>query len=130
MPNLDFDIYDGKSFKDLCKDIVERSVSKKDSLDTLISDIRSLIKQPNDVQVFMPRIKELLEVGVKNDEQLIKLGAVVQRLYSTQIETTGGDVVGLSEEDKEQLLQARIREIDNLKNIKKEIEMPISTPIK
>ena len=96
----------------------------------MISDIRSLIKQPNDVQVFMPRIKELLEVGVKNDEQLIKLGAVVQRLYSTQIETTGGDVVGLSEEDKEQLLQARIREIDNLKNIKKEIEMPISTPIK
>ena len=130
MPNLDFDIYDGKSFKDLCKDIVERSVSKKDSLDTLISDIRSLIKQPNDVQVFMPRIKELLEVGVKNDEQLIKLGAVVQRLYSTQIETTGGDVVGLSEEDKEQLLQARIREIDNLKNIKKEVEMSISTPIK
>ena len=71
MANVNFEIYDGKTFKDLCKEVVLRSQSKKDQLDTLISDIRSQITQPNDLQVFIPRIKELLEIGVKNDEQLI-----------------------------------------------------------
>ena len=68
--NLDFEVFDGKSFKDLCKEVVERSQSKKDQLDTLVSDLRTLIKGPNDVGQFMPRIKELLEVGIKNDEQI------------------------------------------------------------
>lgn len=130
MANLDFEVFDGKSFKDLCQDVVTRSQSKKDQLDTLISDIRNQIKQPNDIQVFMPRIKELLEVGVKNDEQLIKLCAVVQRLQSTQIEATGGDTIGLTDEDKEQLMNAQMREIDTMKDIKKEVDAPILTPIK
>jgi len=32
MPNLDFDICDGKTFRELCKDIISRSESKKDQL--------------------------------------------------------------------------------------------------
>jgi hypothetical protein len=131
MSNSDFEVFDGKSFKDLCKDVVERSQNKKDQLDTLISDIRNQIKQPNDIQVFMPRIKELLEVGVKNDEQIIKLCAVVQRMHSTQVEATGGgDSTGLSDEEKEQLMNAKIRELEKLNAIKKEVEAPILTPVK
>lgn len=125
MPPLNFEVYDGKSFQDLCKDIVNRSQSKKDQLDTLISDIRSLIKQPNDVQVFMPRIKELLEVGIKNDEQIVKLCAVVQRLQATQLEVSGGETGGLSDDEKEQLLQAKLREVTNISDIKKEVSSPI-----
>jgi hypothetical protein len=125
--NNDFEIYDGKTFKDLCKEIISRSTSKRDQLDTLISDIRTQIKQPNDLQVFMPRIKELLEVGIKNDDQLVKLCAVVQRLQAAQIEATGGDTLGLSEEEKEQLMQAKIRELEELTEIKKEVDTPILT---
>lgn len=128
MADLNFDIFDGKSFQDLCKDVVERSQVKKDMLDTLISDIRNQIKEANDIQVFMPRIKELLEVGIKNDEQLVKLAAVIQRLQSTQLEASGGEVGGLSDAEKEQLLQAQQREVEALKEIKKEIETPIPKP--
>ena len=121
--NFDFEVFEGKSFKDLCKEIVFRSTSKKDQLDTLISDIRALIKEPNDVQAFMPRIKELLEVGVKNDEQLIKLCAVIQRIEAAQIEASGGENAGLlSEADKEQLFQAQTRELEALKQIKTVID--------
>lgn len=129
MANMDFEVFDGKSFKDLCRDVVNRSQSKKDQLDTLISDIRAQIKQPNDLQAFIPRIKELLEIGVKNDEQLIKLAAVLQRLESTQIEATGGDPTGLSDEEKEQLMKAKIRELEDLKDIKTEVDRPILTPV-
>lgn len=121
MADLDFEVYGGKTFKDLCKDVVERSMSKKDQIDIMISDLRSLIKQPNDVQVFIPRIKELLEVGVKNDEQLIKLAAVVQRIASTQIEVSGGEGAGLTEEEKAQLL----KNVESLKNIKQTVSDPV-----
>lgn len=121
MADLDFEVYGGKTFKDLCKDVVERSMNKKDQIDIMISDLRSLIKQPNDVQVFIPRIKELLEVGVKNDEQLIKLAAVVQRIASTQIEVSGGEGAGLTEEEKAQLL----KNVESLKNIKKTVDTPV-----
>ena len=126
MADIDFEIYNGKTFKDLCKDVVERAEGKKYQLDTLIGDMRTLIKGPNDVAQYMPRIKELLEVGVKNDEQLIKLAAVVQRIHSTQIEVTGGEGSGLTEEDKERLLKNHLADAeDALKCIKKDVDVPI-----
>ena len=123
MPNLDFEVYEGKSFRDLCKEVVDRSQSKKDQLDTLCTDVRSLIKNANDAQVFLPRIKEFLDTGIKNDEQIVKLIAVVQRLQSTQIEATGGDTTGLSEEEKAQLMQNAAK--DRIAEIKKEIDSVI-----
>ena len=129
--NLDFEVYSGKTFKDLCREVVDRSQSKKDQLDTLIGDMRTLIKGPNDVGMFMPRIKELLEVGVKNDEQLIKLAAVVQRIASTQIEVSGGEGAGLTEEEKDKLLKNHLDAVEALKVIKKETdELPVPNIIK
>lgn len=129
MANLDFEVYDGKSFKDLCKDVVTRSQSKKDQLDTLFSDVRSKITNINDYQVFLPHIKEIVEVGIKNDEQLVKLAAVVQRLQSSQLEVSGGDTSGLSDGEKEQLLHARMKELESLKNINLEVKSPIPNSI-
>ncbi len=123
--NFDFEVYDGKSFKDLCKEVVDRSRSKKDQLDTLMTEVRGHIKDANTVLTFMPRIKELLEVGIKNDEQIVKLCAVIQRIQAAQIEATGGDNTGLTEAEKEQLMQAQLRELEALKDIKKETESPI-----
>ena len=122
MGEFNFEIYDGKTFEDLCRDVVNRSSAKRDGIDILISDIRTQIKDKNDILTFMPRIKELLEVGIKNDEQLVKLMAVIQRIQSTQIEANGGDTPGLTDEEKEQLMQARIKELEEMNNIKKEID--------
>lgn len=126
MANLDFEVYDGKTFRDLCKEVVDRSQSKKDQLDTLISDVRTLIKNANDAQVFLPRIKEFLDVGIKNDEQIVKLASVVQRLQSTQIEATGGDSTGLSEDEKEELIKNAAK--NNITEIKKEVDSVVIPP--
>jgi len=126
MSDMDFEIFSGKTFKDLLREVVDRSENKKMQIDTLIGDLRTLIKGPNDVGQFMPRIKELLEVGVKNDEQLIKLAAVIQRIAAAQIEATGGEGVGLSEEEKEKLVKNHMNDLEaSLKNIKIETETPI-----
>lgn len=126
MANLDFEVYEGKTFRDLCKEVVDRSQSKKDQLDTLISDVRTLIKNANDAQVFLPRIKEFLDVGIKNDEQIVKLASVVQRLQSTQIEASGGDPTGLSDEEKEELIKNAAK--DKIAEIKKEVDSTVVPP--
>lgn len=126
MANLDFEVYEGKTFRDLCKEVVDRSQSKRDQLDTLISDVRSLIKNANDAQVFLPRIKEFLDVGIKNDEQIVKIAAVAQRLQSTQIEATGGDSTGLSDEEKEELIKNAAK--DKIVEIKKEADATVVPP--
>ena len=65
-------------------------------------------------------------MGVKNDEQLIKLAAVVQRIQSAQIEATGGEGAGLTEEEKNKLLEQHLADVQkNLGAIKKETESPI-----
>ena len=129
MSTLNFDVCDGKTFRDLCEDIIVRSNSKRDQLDTLLSVVRSYITSANDAQSFLPRIKELLEVGVKNDEQLVKLASVLQRLHSSQLDAAGGDPVGLSDEEKEQLLQSI--SVEKIKEIKSSVEseLPIITPL-
>jgi hypothetical protein len=119
MNNLDFEICENKTFRELCKDIIHRSEAKKIQIDMILNDVRTQIKDQNSALMFVPQLKALLDTGVKNDEQLIKLAAVFQRLQSTQIEASGGEGSGLSEEDKEQLL----REVEI---VKKEIEVPIS----
>lgn len=125
MANLDFEVADGKSFRNLCKDIIDRSQNKKDQIDTLISEVRGHIKNSNDVQVFLPRIKELLDVGIKNDEQIIKLVGVLQKLQSTQLETSGGNDGMLTDEEKEQLLQNALnKEIKDIKKVVDTTDIP------
>ncbi len=118
--NLDFDVAEGKTFRDLCGEIIKRSASKKDQLDTLVSEVRGHIKTGNDVAVYLPRVKELLEVGIKNDEQIIKLTSILQKLQSTQLESSGGADGLLSEDEKEQLLNNIAK--DAIKDIKTTVD--------
>lgn len=128
MPNLDFEVADGKTFRELCGDIIGRSQSKKDQLDTLLSECRGHIKNINDAAVFLPRIKEFLEVGIKNDDQLVKLVSILQKLQSTQLETSGGEDGLLSQEEKDQLFQNALKE--EIKEVKKAVDtkdIPVDT---
>lgn len=107
--DLNFEIYKGKNFSSLCKDIVKNSENKKDQIDVLISELRTLIKTVNDAVIIVPLIKDYYDVGVKNDEQLIKLAAVVQRLVAKGEASGEGTSMILSEEDRKQLMEEVIK---------------------
>lgn len=104
--DFDIEIFKGKSFSDLMKDIYSNSTKKDRQINMLIGELRPLIKNIGDATVIVPLIKEYLEVGVKNDEHLVKLAAVVQRLVSTnnKVQSETGNSWMLSEEEKKQLL--------------------------
>jgi hypothetical protein len=103
----EFEIYKGKSFSALCKEIVVNQNEKKDQLDILISELRSLIKGVNDAIVIVPLIRDYLDVGVKNDEQLVKLAAIIQRIISKNSEDSSAGVNGFSitDEERKQLME-------------------------
>mgnify|MGYP003644363604 FL=1 len=103
--DLNFEIYKGKNFSGLCKDIVKNSESKKDQIDILISELRSLIKTINDATIIVPMIKDYYDVGIKNDEQLVKLASVVQRLVAKGEASGEGSSMILSEDERKQLME-------------------------
>jgi hypothetical protein len=107
METYEFEIYKGKSFASLCKDIINNSEQKKDQLDILITDLKDMIKTVNDAVTIVPLLKEYFDVSVRNDEQLIKLAAIIQRLMSGKVgpEGEGGGTI-LTEEEKKQLMSA------------------------
>lgn len=101
METYEFEIYKGKSFASLCKDIINNSEQKKDQLDILITDLKDMIKTVNDAVTIVPLLKEYFDVSVRNDEQLIKLAAIIQRLMSGKVgpDGEGGGTI-LTEEEK------------------------------
>ena len=101
MDSLNQIIFDDKSFSDLLKEIHKNQSKKSKQLASLIAELRPLITNLGDATVVVPLIKEYMEISVKNDDQLIKMAAIVQRL-STGASSTGEGGL-LTEEEMEQL---------------------------
>ena len=102
--SLDQILFDDKSFSDLLKEIHKNQSKKQKQLASLIAELRPLITSLGDATVVVPLIKEYMEISVKNDDHLIKMAAIVQRLSTGA--TSSGDGGLLTEEEMEQLQQA------------------------
>tara|TARA_Y100000593_G_C4070150_1_gene218725 strand:+ start:118 stop:525 length:408 start_codon:yes stop_codon:yes gene_type:complete len=100
----DPEIFGGKKFSDILEEIHKNSTDKKVQIDLLISELTGYIQTANDVVQIVPLISQYLEVAVKNDEQLVKLATLVQRLLSVEAKGAEQSTL-LSENEKEQLLK-------------------------
>ena len=99
------EIFDGKTFQDLTHDIYKNTTDRKKQIDLLISEIHGFITTIDDVVMVAPIIKEYMDVAVKNDEHLVKLAGVIQRIIAR---SSGGDEESflLSDAEKEDLISA------------------------
>ena len=97
------EIFKGKTFQDLTKDIYDNTVNKKKQIDLLVSEIHGFITTIDDVILVAPIIKEYMEVSVKNDEHLVKLAGVLQRIISKS-QGEAEESMLLSDLEKEDLL--------------------------
>lgn len=85
------ELFEGKSLSDLFKEIYDNSAAKREQIKNLIASLAPLIEGIGDATLLVPLIKDYLDIGVKNDEQLIKLAQIVQRLNSGNIKQGGAD---------------------------------------
>ena len=103
--STEFELFSGTNFSDLMRDVYHNSKKKSRQIDTLIKSLEPMIKNVGDATVIVPLIKEYLDVGVKNDDNLLKLATVIQRIMNKQLDLTE-DTSLLSDEEKQELMDS------------------------
>jgi len=111
--DTNFELFKGKTLGDLCSDVVRNSEDKKQQIDILIQDLREMLKTIEDAVMIVPLLKDYYDVGVRNDEQLIKLAAIVARLVTGSNKTDDGNTL-LTDSDKKQLLEDIQKTVDTM----------------
>lgn len=96
-------IFDDKTLSDMFSDVYKNVEKKREQINQFVASMVKLIRTPEDAAVLGPVIKDFLEVNVKNDEHIVRLVQIAQRLVSVNMKGTG-DTDLLSEEEKNQLL--------------------------
>jgi hypothetical protein len=122
----EFQLFDGKNLSSLFKDIYDNQQVKKKNISEMIESLRKLIKNVGEATVLAPIIRDLIDTSVKNDDHLIKLATIAQRLAAAEAKGIGEDG-WLSEHEKTQLLtelEDTVNEIDK-KNEEKLVDIQI-----
>ena len=120
MADMNLEIFSGKSFSSLLQDIYKNSTEKKSQINKLIEQLRPLVTSATEAAVIVPMIAEYLDVAVKNDEQLVKMAAIVQRLVNAESNPNNGELISSAE--RELLMNQAAEEIKKIKAESKEIE--------
>lgn len=89
--SLDKEIFKGKTLSDLFSEIYDNSKETKGQVKGLIGELKPLIENIGDATLIVPMIKEYMEIGVKNDEHLIKLATVIQRIETAAAKGESGE---------------------------------------
>ena len=100
--SLEAIVFKKKKFSDILEEIYENQKKKESQISALIGELKPLINDIGDATLIVPLIKEYMEIGVKNDEQLIKMATIVQRALQVQ-SLNNSNELAFSEEEKAQL---------------------------
>jgi len=95
-------VFGNKKFSDLLEEIYNNQKRREAQVTALISELKPMVSDIGDATLIVPLIKEYMEIGVKNDDALIKMATLVQRALNSSSEDGG---LGISDEEKAQLLE-------------------------
>jgi len=108
------EVFEGKTLSDVFKDIYDNTETKRRQINEFIKKLVVLIKTPEDAAVLGPVIKDFFEVNVKNDEHLVRVAQIAQRVVTIGMKVSGsGDM--LTDLEKEQLLKELSIEVEEVK---------------
>jgi len=95
-------VFGKKKFSDLLEEIYNNQKRREAQVTALISELKPMVSDIGDATLIVPLIKEYMEIGVKNDDALIKMATLVQRALNSSNDDGG---LGISDEEKAQLLE-------------------------
>ena len=96
-------IFDKKSVSDLLKEVYRNQKTKSEQINSLIGELKPLVNDIGDATLVVPLIKEYMDLGIKNDDILIKALGIIQKIVSTNSSSETNST--LTEEEKAQLLK-------------------------
>lgn len=108
--NLEDEIFEGKSFGSLFKDIYNNHKKTQKQASEIINNLTEMVSEPGEAVMMVPLITTILDSSIKNDDSLVKLAnAAIKALDKKADASENGEL--LSDKDKEQLF-AEIKSID------------------
>ncbi len=110
----DTEVFEGKKLTDILKDIHDNALSKRTTILGVITQLTGFIKSAEDAVMLAPLIREFYDVSVKNDEQLVKVATVVQRMISAEAyqKNPSDDPDGfMTDDEKERLVTNALSEM-------------------
>jgi len=120
--DINSEIYDGKSLADIFTEIHKNTDSKRVQINTFISKMVQLIRTPEDAAVIGPIVQSFIETNVKNDEHLIRVAQIAQRLMVINGKSKETLDSLLTEEEKQSLLKDIKIEINELQDDVKDMD--------
>ena len=120
--DINSELYDGKSLADLFTEIHKNTDSKRAQINSFIMKMVQLIRTPEDAAVIGPIVQGFIEVNVKNDEHLVRVAQIAQRIVSVGVKSNSSLDGLLSEEEKNALLGDITAEIQELQEEVKDLD--------
>jgi hypothetical protein len=84
MSQFDKIVFGKKKFSDLLEEIYDNQKKKDKQVTALVKELQPMIEEIGDATLIVPLIKEYMEIGVKNDDLLIKMAALAQRAMNSE----------------------------------------------
>jgi hypothetical protein len=81
----DITLFGNKSLADLFKQIHKNNKDTDTQINELIEAIKPMITNAGSVVMIMPTVKDLIDVNVRNNDQLIKMAGIAQRAASVNV---------------------------------------------
>ena len=75
----DINLFGDKSLSDIFKQIHKNNKDTDKQISELIEALKPMINNPGSAVMLMPTVKDLIDVNVKNNDQLIKMAGIAQR---------------------------------------------------
>ena len=128
--STEFELFPGKNLSGLFEDIYNNQINKKKHISEIIHELRKMVRHAGDMAVIGPIIKDLIDTSVRNDDQLVKLATIAQRIIASN-QKSEGETGFLTEAEREQLLaeieqvQDDIERMDDMQNEIEEVKQKL-----
>lgn len=104
--DINSELYDGRSLADLFSEIHKNTDGKRQQINTFIVKLVQLVRNPEDAVMIGPLVQAFIATSINNDEHLVKVATIAQRLLLVGQKAEGaGDGSLLTAEEKAQLLK-------------------------
>lgn len=118
--SLDKEIFNGKTLSDLFGEIHDNSTQTRAQVRALINELKPLVENIGDATLIVPMIKEYMEIGVKNDDALLKLATIIQRIETAGAKEGANEMFDFSE--LQDLLEESEKTSEEVQDVKEEKE--------
>ena len=100
------EIFKGKTVAKLMEEAYKDKNEKSSQLRAMINQLKDLITDGGDAVMMVPLIKEYMDLLIKNDDTLIKMLQIIQKIEAASIRAQEENGGLMSERDKQLLFES------------------------